>query len=162
MAFDSSGNEFVDFVWGRTPMQSNTGRTGDGPVTVVEADADQNKFWSGTVVFPAEPLDETLGDHINAITGYNGFPNYTPVAPFTDTVANVTVPNLVGLTIAGASEALETAGLIEGVATGTAVGATEVNDGKVKAQTPAAGTTVNAGTAVDITVFEFVAPEDPE
>lgn len=132
---DDLGNVQVDFVWGNIPMQPDDAR--------------------GMAV-----LDPDLDNHIIAATQYNGFPGYTPVPPFTDTVDNATVPNVVGSTESVANSTLVAAGLVKGVVTSTAVGATTVNDAKVKTQTPAAGAVVNEGAAVALVLF--AAPTVPD
>jgi hypothetical protein len=132
---DTGDNVKVDFVWGNVPMQPNDDR---GENT----------------------LDPDLDNHIIVVAEYNGFPGYTPVPPFTDTVENGTVPNVVGSTESAANSALVAVGLVKGAVTSTPVGATTVNDAKVKAQSVAAGTVVNEGTAVALTLF--AAPTVPD
>lgn len=131
MARDTGGNIAVDFVWGNLPMQPDDDReTG---------------------------LDASLDSHIMATTQYNGFPDYTPAAPYLDTVANVAVPNVVGLTESAANTALVAAGLVKGAVTtaNNAAGATSGNDGKVKTQTPAAATVVNVGSSVALVKYAY-------
>ena len=135
MALDTGGNVKVDFVWGHTPMQPDDVRDGDGALLVVAANADQNKGWSGYSVYPSEALDATLGDHINAATSYNGFPNYDHEFPYLDTVANATVPNVVGLTESAANTALVAADLVKGAVTTTTAGAVFVIDQGTKVDT---------------------------
>lgn len=133
---DSGGNVQVDHVWGNLPMQPDDAR---GENT----------------------LDPALDNHIIATTGYNGFPAYIPqTAPYDDTTPNVTVPNVVGDSQGEAEAGIEAAGLEVGTVsvTGNADGATEENDGTVKSQSPAAGTVVNEGTAVDLSVYEYIIP----
>jgi hypothetical protein len=132
---DTKDNVKVDFVWGNVPMQPNDDR---GENT----------------------LDPDLDNHIIVVAEYNGFPGYTPVPPFTDNVENGTVPNVVGSTESAANSALVAVGLVKGAVTSTPVGATTVNDAKVKTQSVAAGTVVNEGTAVALTLF--AAPTVPD
>jgi hypothetical protein len=127
---DSGGNVAVDFVWGNFPMQPNDDR--------------QNN------------LDPALDNHVIAATQYNGFPGYNPQSPFLDTIVNVTVPNVVGMTLNTANSTLVAAGLSQ-TSTTTAVGATALNDGTVKTQTPAAAALVNTGTNVALVVYAYVA-----
>jgi hypothetical protein len=131
MATDTLGNQFVDYVWGNLPPQPDTGR--------------------GTA------LDGTKGFHLMLKNAYNGFPGYTPVAPYLDQVANVAVPDVVGETAAAAETAIEAAGLV--FAAGDPVdndgGATAENDGEVASQTPAAGTAVNVGSTVTVSVYAY-------
>lgn len=131
MATDSLGNQRVDYVWGNMPPQPDTGR--------------------------ATALDGTKGFHLMLKNGYNGFPGYTPVAPYLDEIANVSVPNVVGLTESAATTALTNAGLVKGAVTtaDNAAGATDLNDGQVKAQTPAAATVVNTGATVALVKYVY-------
>lgn len=133
MALDTGGNVRVDFVWGNLPMQPDDERG-------------------------LNTLNPALDNHIIAATQYNGFPDYTPETPFLDTVANVTVPDVVGLTQVAATAALVAAGLVVGNVSTTVVGATVENDGLVKSQLPVDATVVNEGDAVDITLYDYVAP----
>jgi hypothetical protein len=129
---DSKGNVQVDFVWGNFPLQPDDARD------------------SG------HKLNAALDNHIIATSNYNGFPGYDPTAPNLDTIVNVVVPNVVGSTLNAANSALVAAGLSQ-TSTTTATGATSGNDGKVKTQTPAAGTSVNTGTNVALVVYAYVA-----
>lgn len=134
MATDSGGNQKVDYVWGNMPPQPDTGR--------------------------ATPLDGSKGFHAMLKAGYNGFPDYIPAAPYLDEIANVVVPNVVGKTESAANTDLVAAGLVKGAVTtaDNAAGATSENDGKVKTQTPAAGTVVNTGTSVALVKYAYTAP----
>lgn len=131
MARDTGGNIAIDFVWGNMPMQPNDDRGSD-------------------------TLNASLDNHIIASTQYNGYPGYTPVTPYLDTVANVAVPDVVGDATADATTAIEAAGLVVSAST-TATDATAENDGTVKSQSPAAGTTVNVGTTVAIVSYAYSA-----
>ena len=66
------------------------------------------------------------------------------------------VPNVVGLTNSAAQAALVAAGLVLGTSTPTNTGATSENNGKVKTQSVAAGTQVNAGSTVNVTIYNYV------
>ena len=70
-----------------------------------------------------------------------------------------TVPNLVGLTEAAATTALTNAHLTKGAVTtaDNAAGATALNDGEIKTQSIASGTTVDTGTAVALVKYAYVA-----
>lgn len=127
---DSLGNVQVDFVWGNFPLQPDDARA------------------SG------HKLDAALDNHIIATSNYNGFPGYDPTAPNLDTIVNVVVPNVVGQTLNAANSTLVAAGLTQ-TSTTTAVGATALNDGKVKSQNPAAAKSVNTGTNVALVVYAF-------
>lgn len=173
MALDTSGNIKVDFVWGNLPMQPDDERTGDGNATVkVANNASQNKQWSGYSVKASPALTKTAFDvtlsggltsavgnnHSVAVNNWNGYPDFTPEAPFLDTVDQATIPNVVGLDETAAGAALVAAGFVKGTVTTTADGATEVNDGLVKTQTPAAASLKNLGTSVALVKYAYVAP----
>ena len=138
MANDTSGNIKVDFVWGNLPMQPDDERTGDGNVTVkVANNAAQNKQWSGYSVKASPALTKTAIDvtlsggltssvgnnHSVALNNWNGFPDYTPVAPYLDTTDQAAIPNVVGLTEAAATTALTNASFVKGAVTTTTSGA---------------------------------------
>lgn len=69
-----------------------------------------------------------------------------------------TVPNVIGLTNSAAETSLINAGLILGDSTPDTAGATSGNNGKVKTQSVVAGTKVNAGTVVNLGIYNYVAP----
>ena len=171
---NTAGNIAVDFVWGNFPMQPDDDRTGDGNATVVVAnDATQNKQWSGYSVKTSPALTKTSIDvtlsggltssvpnnHSVALNNWNGYPDYTPEAPYTDTVDQAAVPNVVGLTESAANTALVAAGFVKGAVTtaDNAAGATALNDGQVKTQTPAAGSIKNLGDAVALVKYAYTA-----
>lgn len=170
----SGGNIAVDFVWGNFPMQPDDDRSGDGNPTVVSAaNAAQNVGWSGYSVIASPVLTKTAisktlnqgitqsveNNHSVALNNWNGFPDYTPVNPYLDTTDQAAIPNVVGLTESAANSALVAASFVKGAVTETGVGATTVNDGKVKTQTPAAATVANLGTSVAL--VKFLAPQVP-
>jgi hypothetical protein len=125
----------VDFAWGNIPMQPNDDRG-------------------------ANTLNPALDSHEIATSGYQGFPSFIRGGIYDDTIANKVVPNVVGLTEAAATTALTNVGLVKGAVTtaDNAGGATSGNDGKVKTQTPAAGTTVNTGASVALVKYAYVSP----
>jgi hypothetical protein len=136
---DDAGNVRVDHVWGNIPMQPNDVRVANG----------------------GEELDYALDNHVIVETGRYGYPAYTPGnVGDGDDVANVAVPNVVGLTEAAAESAIESANLEVGDVTSTNVGATTTNDGKVKTQSPAANSSANYGDEVDLVLF--AAPTVPD
>ncbi len=173
MALDTSGNIKVDFVWGNLPMQPDTERTGDGNATVIVANnATQNKQWSGyskkaSPALTKTAIDVTLSggltssvgnNHSVALNNWNGYPDYTPEAPYLDTTDQAALPNVVGLSESAANSALVAAGVVKGAVTTTATGATAENDGLVKTQTPAAATVANLGASVALVKYAYVAP----
>ena len=170
---DTAGEVAIDFVWGNFPMQPDDDRTGNGSATVVvAANAAQNNDWSGYSVFQSPALTKTditvnlspgltsvVGNnHSVALNNWNGYPDYTPEAPYTDTIDQAAVPNVVGLSESAANTALVAAGFVKGAVTTTADGATALNDGLVKTQTPAAASVKNLGDAVALVKYAYVAP----
>lgn len=89
---DTAGEVAIDFVWGNMPMQPNDARP----------DALANR------------LDPAKNDHIIALSGWNGFPQYNPNTPGED-VAGATdyvlVPDVRGFTTALAQDAMKDASL---------------------------------------------------
>ena len=86
----------------------------------------------------------------------------TVVIPPDPEETTTTVPNVVGQTENNAQILLSNNTLYSST-TYTSVGATASNDGKVKSQDPAAGTTVNTYTTVIIYVYSYTEPEpEPE
>ena len=171
---NTAGNIAVDFVWGNFPMQPDDDRTGDGSATVVvAADAAQNVDWSGYSIKASPALTKTditvnlspgvssvvSHNHSVVTNNWNGYPSYTPEAPYLDTVDQAAVPNVVGLTEAAANTALVAAGFVKGAVTtaDNAAGATALNDGLVKTQTPAAATVANLGDAVALVKYAYTA-----
>ena len=166
-----NGNVAVDFVWGNFPLQPDDDRNG---VTTAFGGGTGDEGWSATsyknsgvlrtIDYVVEfnnvggEVSVPADNHINATTAYNGFPAYTPVAPYTDTVANTIVPDVTGLTQVAATAALVAAELVLGTVTTSTVGATVENDGLVRAQSIAEATVVNVGTAVNVVLFDYVAP----
>lgn len=91
---DDAGNPVIDHVWGNMPMQPNDQRTTD--------------------------LNVALDNHINAVSGWNGYPLYTPNTPGEDVagaVDYVLVANVLGLTTAIATKQLSDATLVVTAAT---------------------------------------------
>jgi len=108
---DTAGEVAIDFVWGNMPMQPNDAR----PNTSTGR------------------LDPALDNHIIALSGWNGYPQYSPnttgedVAGATDYVL---VPTVLGLTTALATDAMKDASLVPttaSAATNTATQPTRIN-----------------------------------
>jgi len=120
---DTSGEVAVDFVWGNFPIQPNDVRPNAASATL-----------STTVTTRvAGRLDPAADNHIIALSGWNGFPQYSPntagedVAGATDYVL---VPSVLGLTTALAVDAMKDASLTvttAAAATNTATQPTQVN-----------------------------------
>ena len=96
---DDAGNVAIDFVWGNFPMQPNDVR----PNTT------------------AGRLDPALDNHIIALSGWNGYPQYNPNTAGEDVAGPtdyVLVPNVLNFTTASATDALKDASLVVTVAAG--------------------------------------------
>ena len=102
MALDDGGNQVVDFVWGNMAIQPsyNEGdRPDTGPQTLIEANGDQNKGWSGTTVYPSGWLDRLQTIELNngivqenlqadshdiAVWLWSNYPAFTPNVGYQD------------------------------------------------------------------------------
>ena len=102
---DTAGEVAIDFVWGNMPKQPNDARAN------------------------ANRLNPALNDHIIALSGWNGYPQYTPnttgedVAGATDYVL---VPEVRGFTTALAEDAMKDASLTVTTATATTNARTDI------------------------------------
>lgn len=120
---------------GFTPVVGNATTSGASPSN------------NGTVASQS-PGGGTTADLGSNVT----FSLYNYVAP------TGTVPNVVGLTSAAASSAIQSAGFVPS-SSPTTVGATSVNNGKVKNQSPSAGTTQTLGITVSFEVYNYIPPQ---
>lgn len=115
---DDAGNVAIDFVWGNFPIQPND----------VRPDAESATL--STTVYTRVPgrLDPAADNHIIALSGWNGFPLYSP-GSYGEDVAGPTdyvlVPNVIGLTTALAVDAMKDASLTVTTAAGAANAAKE-------------------------------------
>jgi len=106
---DTAGEVAIDFVWGNMPMQPNDAR----PNTT------------------AGRLDPALDNHIIALSGWGGYPQFTAnsagedVAGATDYVL---VPSVLGLTTALATDAMKDASLVPTTATAATNAAGSITD----------------------------------
>jgi hypothetical protein len=106
---DTAGEVAIDFVWGNMPMQPNDAR----PNTA------------------AGRLDPALDNHIIALSGWGGYPQFTAnsagedVAGATDYVL---VPSVLGLTTALATDAMKDASLVPTTATAATNAAGSITD----------------------------------
>ena len=65
---DTASEVAIDFVWGNFPIQPNDARPDAASATL-----------STTVATRvAGRLDPAVSDHINALSGWNGYPQYSP------------------------------------------------------------------------------------
>ena len=118
----SDGNVAIDFVWGNMPMQPNDVRA------------------------TANHLDPALDNHINALSGWNGYPQYLPNTTGADVAGQtdyVLVPTVLGLTTALGKDALEDASLV--VTTATAATNTATQPTGINVTTTSAATVTIAG-----------------
>ena len=178
---DDNGNIRVDFVWGNVPMQPDEQRTDQSAPWVGENNQLGDRGWSApSDGFTSDSLNTTvtqglsLGDqsqddwwqnpdtrevtvptiHDIAQTGWNNFPAFLPnYAGDGDSDLEVTVPDLSGVARLDMQAVL--ANLDLGfVQDDVYAGATLVNDGQFKAQSPAKGTLVNAESNVTVSFYE--------
>lgn len=122
---DDSGEVAIDFVWGNFPIQPNDART------------------------EGNRLDPALDNHIIALSGWNGFPQYNPNTPGEDVAGPtdyVLVPSVLGLTTALAQDAMRDASLVSTTASSATNTATQPTRINVTATT-AATVTVVGGTS---------------
>jgi hypothetical protein len=73
---DSSGNVFVDYVWGNFPAQPNDVRQ-VSPTQTVTAGGDQNVSWTNYGTIASARLDYTKDSHVIQESGWSGFPAFT-------------------------------------------------------------------------------------
>jgi hypothetical protein len=103
---DTAGEVAIDFVWGNMPIQPNDVRPDNAGATL-----------STTVTTRvAGRLDPEADNHIIALSGWNGYPQYSPNTAGEDVAGDavdyVLVPNVLGLTTALAQDAMKDASLV--------------------------------------------------
>jgi hypothetical protein len=166
---DDAGNPRVDFVWGPFPIQPNDQRTSYGQDIVTNQD--QNMGW--TTIRPIDSANLATGWDIITrnsgdgfyeeitngrqeitiydshaefvIDGYEGYPGFQTGGVFDDIIPNVTIPNIVGLSVSEAANALDAANVPYNNDGITTVGATSGNNNSVANQSVDAGLIFNAG-----------------
>jgi len=162
MSVDSSGNQKVDFAWGNVPMQPNEDRDGSGAVVIEPANSDQNRNWSGTVVYPSQVLDQALDNHLLVATGHNGYPDYLP-NDVDNIPGNIPIPDLEGGTVQFATAQWVAAGFNANNITinyiPNAGGATPSNNGVIASQSPEAGHTADVDHVITLNVYDYATPE---
>lgn len=124
---DTAGEVAIDFVWGNFPMQPNDVRP------------------------EGSRLDPALDNHITALSGWNGYPQYNPNTTGEDVAGStdyVLVPNVIGLTTALAQDAMRDASLVSTTATAATNAAVVV--------TAAARTAGSAVTTITASAHGFV------
>jgi len=176
---DDKGNPRVDFVWGHMPIQPDDQRTWTGGMGGADpvVNQNQNNQWSNWPAVGSSTLNSgwtelsfptgdggstrtqtfTWDNHEIAVDNYENYPSFTQGYPYDDIIANVVVPNIIGLSESDAAAALGAAGL-GGAGNSYTEGATSANNGKVYAQRPDAGTLYNQGDIVHFDVYSYTAP----
>jgi len=153
---DSAGEVAIDFVYGNLPIQPNDARPNAASATL-----------STTVTTRvAGRLDPAADSHINALSGWNGYPQYTPNTAGEDVAGSVDyilVPDVRGFTTALAEDAMKDASLtvttaaaaVNAVSTITAVSRTGTT-----ATITSAGSGAKYPVGTKITVASLVSPND--
>jgi len=141
---DSAGEVAIDFVWGNFPIQPNDARP----------DTSTGR------------LDPALDNHIIALSGWGGYPQFTANSAGEDVVGAtdyVLVPSVLGLTTALATDAMKDASLVSTTAT-AATNAASTITAVARTGTTATLTSTGAGAkypvGTKITVASLVAPDD--
>ena len=140
---DSAGEVAIDFVWGNFPIQPNDAR----PNTT------------------AERLDPALDNHIIALSGWGGYPQFTANSAGEDVVGTtdyVLVPSVLGLTTALATDAMKDASLVPttaSAATNTASTITAVARTGTAATITSSGAGAKYPVGTKITVASLVSPD---
>lgn len=103
---DDAGNVAIDFVWGNFPIQPNDDRPDAASATL-----------STTVTTRvAGRLDPEADNHIIALSGWGGYPQFTADSAGEDVAGDATdyvlVPSVIGLTTALAQDAMKDASLV--------------------------------------------------
>jgi hypothetical protein len=123
---DTAGEVAIDFVWGNMPMQPNDARAN------------------------ANRLDPEADNHIIALSGWNGYPQYAPNTTGEDvagdTLDYVLVPEVRGFTTALAEDAMKDASLTVTTATATTNARTNITAFNATSTTVATITATSANT----------------
>jgi hypothetical protein len=153
---DSAGEVAIDFVYGNFPIQPNDARPNAASATL------------STTVYTrvAGRLDPAADSHINALSGWNGYPQYTPDTPGEDVAGSVDyilVPDVRGFTTALAEDAMKDASLTvttAAAATNAVSTITAVSRTGTTATITSAGSGAKYPVGTKITVASLVAPND--
>jgi hypothetical protein len=151
---DSAGEVAIDFVWGNMPLQPNDVRPDATGATL------------STTVTTRVPgrLDPEEDGHIIALSGWNGYPQYTPNTAGEDVAGDTTdyvlVPSVLGFTTALATDAMRDASLVSTTATAATnaaitvtAAARTVNTTTLTFTAAGAGAAYPVGTKVIVSVF---------
>jgi hypothetical protein len=152
---DTAGEVAIDFVYGNLPIQPNDARPNAASATL------------STTVYTrvAGRLDPAADSHINALSGWNGYPQYTPNTTGEDVAGSVDyilVPDVRGFTTALAEDAMKDASLtvttaaaaVNAVSTITAVSRTGTT-----ATITSSGSGAKYPVGTKITVASLAAPD---
>ena len=152
---DTAGEVAIDFVWGNFPIQPNDARPDAASATLSET----------VTTRVAGRLAPALDNHIIALSGWGGYPQFTAnsagedVAGATDYVL---VPSVLGLTTALATDAMKDASLVPTTAT-AATNAASTITAVSRTGTTATITSSGAGAkypvGTKITVADLVSPD---
>ena len=153
---DTAGEVAIDFVWGNLPVQPNDARPNAASATL-----------STTVTTRvAGRLDPAADSHINALSGWNGYPQYTPDTAGEDVAGSVDyilVPDVRGFTTALAEDAMKDASLTvttAAAATNAVSTITAVSRTGTTATLTSAGSGAKYPVGTKITVASLVSPND--
>lgn len=151
---DSSGNVFVDFVWGNLAKQPNDERADGTPTITTTVGGDQNVSWTYYSKINSARLNPALGDHADIETEWSGYPAFSAntAGEKLSGVYYISVPNVLGLTTALALDALKDAGY-EAANITTATAATNA----AKTVTDAARTAGSTTITLTATAHGYVA-----
>ena len=98
--------------------------------------------WNSSQTFPSIALDASLNSHDIAADAYSGYPAFE------------TIPRLVGDSVAGATAKIAAAGHTLGTVTISTTGATVMNDGTVKSQSPVGGDGATGTTTINLVAYD--------
>jgi hypothetical protein len=153
---DTAGEVAIDFVWGNFPIQPNDVRPDAASATLSES----------VTTRVAGRLAPTLDNHIIALSGWGGYPQFTANSAGEDVAGSVDyvlVPSVIGLTTALATDAMKDATLVPTTAT-AATNAASTITAVSRTGTTATLTSSGAGAkypvGTKITVASLVAPDD--
>jgi hypothetical protein len=156
---DTAGEVAIDFVWGNFPIQPNDARPDAASATLSES----------VTTRVAGRLAPALDNHIIALSGWGGYPQFTANSAGEDVVGAtdyVLVPSVIGLTTALATDAMRDASLVSttaAAATNTRTNVTRFNATTTTVATitaTSANTNYPVGTKVTL-VAGTPAGEDP-
>jgi hypothetical protein len=151
---DTAGEVAIDFVYGNFPIQPND----------VRPDAASATLSTTVTTRVAGRLTPTIGDHINALSGWNGYPQYTPDTAGKDVAGSVDyilVPDVRGFTTALAEDAMKDASLTVTTAAGASNAVstiTAVSRTGTTATITSAGSGAKYPVGTKITVASLVSP----